>query len=84
MLSGKTIGVIGIGYVGLLLAVTFGRKFQTIGFDVKREAIENYRKKVNLNGEVDEAGFEAARYLSYTTDPKKPTADLTPSYSRFL
>ena len=70
MISDKTIGVIGLGYVGLPLAVTFGQKFRTIGFDIKMEAIENYRKKVDLNGEVDEAGFEAARCLSFKTEAK--------------
>jgi UDP-N-acetyl-D-galactosamine dehydrogenase len=76
MISKKTIGVIGLGYVGLPLAVTFGQKFRTIGFDIKKETIENYRKKVDLNSEVDEAGYEAARCLSFMTDLKKPTADL--------
>jgi UDP-N-acetyl-D-galactosamine dehydrogenase len=78
MISDNTIGVIGLGYVGLPPAVTFGQKFRTIGFDIKKEAIENCRKKVDLNGEVDEAGFEAASCLIFTTDLKKPTADLTP------
>jgi UDP-N-acetyl-D-galactosamine dehydrogenase len=78
MISDNTIGVIGLGYVGLPFAVTFGQKFRTIGFDIKKEAIENYRKKVDLNGEVNEAGFETARYLSFMTDLMKPSADLTP------
>jgi UDP-N-acetyl-D-galactosamine dehydrogenase len=76
MISKKNIGVIEFGYVGLPLAVTFGQKFRTIGFDIKKGAIENYRKKVDLNGEVNEAGFETARCLSFMTDLIKPSADL--------
>ncbi|TKB25014.1 nucleotide sugar dehydrogenase [Desulfopila sp. IMCC35006] len=64
----KTIGVVGLGYVGLPLAVTFGQKYRTIGFDIKKDAIENYRKKIDRNGEVDEAGFTAARYLQFTSE----------------
>ena len=66
MISEKTIGVIGLGYVGLPLAVTFGQKFRAIGFDIKKEAIENYRKKVDPNGEVNEAGFPTANVQSTT------------------
>ena len=62
--------MVGLGYVGLPLAVTFGQKYQTIGFDIKKEAIENYQKKIDFNGEVDEAGFAAARHLHFTTEAK--------------
>lgn len=34
------IGLIGLGYVGLPLAVEFGRKYDTVGFDVKPERLE--------------------------------------------
>jgi UDP-N-acetyl-D-glucosamine/UDP-N-acetyl-D-galactosamine dehydrogenase len=64
------VGVIGLGYVGLPLAVTFGQKYHTIGFDIKKEAIENFRKKIDLNGEVDEAGFAGAEHLLFTTEAK--------------
>jgi UDP-N-acetyl-D-galactosamine dehydrogenase len=60
--------VVGLGYVGLPLAVTFGQKYQTIGFDIKKDAIANYRNKIDRNGEVDEAGFTAARHLQFTTN----------------
>ncbi len=64
------VGIIGLGYVGLPLAVTFGQRYHTIGFDIKKEAIENFRKKIDLNGEVDEAGFAGAEHLQFTTEAK--------------
>ncbi len=51
-------------------AGTFGQKLLTVDFDIKKEAIENYSKKVDINGEVDDAGFEAAKYLSFMTEVK--------------
>lgn len=64
------VGIIGLGYVGLPLVVAFGPKYQTIGFDIKKEAIENCRNKIDLNNEVDEPGFAAAKHLRFTTEAK--------------
>ncbi len=64
----KIIGVVGLGYVGLPLAVTFGQKFKTIGFDIKKDAVENYRKQIDLNNEVEEESFSAAKHLQFTTE----------------
>jgi UDP-N-acetyl-D-galactosamine dehydrogenase len=69
-MTNPTIAIIGLGYVGLPLAITFGQKYQTIGFDVKNQAIENYRNKIDPNNEVDEAGFTAAKHLQFTTEAK--------------
>jgi UDP-N-acetyl-D-galactosamine dehydrogenase len=62
------VGVVGLGYVGLPLAVAFGRKFQTVGFDLSKEKIEAYRRHVDPTGEVSTQDLEAAR-LELTTDP---------------
>ena len=44
--SGKIkIAVIGLGYVGLPLAVEFGKKFDVVGFDVKTSRLESLRKR---------------------------------------
>ena len=64
-----TIAVVGLGYVGLPLAVTFGGKFPTIGFDIKEEAIESYRKCFDPNCEVSEEEFRAADKITFTSDP---------------
>jgi len=39
-----TVGIIGLGYVGLPLAVEFGKKIKTIGYDIKKLRIENLKK----------------------------------------
>ncbi len=71
MSNTTTIGIIGLGYVGLPLAITFGKQCKTIGYDLNKDAIQNYRKGIDHNNEVDAAGFEAAKLLSFTDDPEK-------------
>ena len=63
-----TVGVVGLGYVGLPLAVEFGKKFKTIGFDLSKEKIEQYRKHVDPTGEVSSEELRAAHLLTPTTD----------------
>src|SRR5260221_135781 len=65
----STVAVVGLGYVGLPLAVAFGKKFQTIGFDLSAEKVENYRHHVDPTGEVSSEEFRAAARLTVTTDP---------------
>ena len=57
------IAVIGLGYVGLPLAVHFGAKFQTIGLDLKESIVENCKKFKDPTGEVSRKGFESAKYF---------------------
>ena len=47
-----TLGVIGLGYVGLPLAVEFGKKCRTIGYDLSQKKVEHYRRFVDPTGEV--------------------------------
>ena len=47
-----TVAVIGLGYVGLPLAVEFGKRYRTIGFDLSTTKIEAYRKFIDPTGEV--------------------------------
>jgi UDP-N-acetyl-D-galactosamine dehydrogenase len=63
-----TIAVVGLGYVGLPLAVEFGRHFRTIGLDLSAEKIEAYRRHVDPTGEVSTAALQAATHLHPTTD----------------
>ena len=65
----KTIAVIGLGYVGLPLAVAFGKKFPTIGFDLNIEKIANFQKGIDPTGEVSSEAFEQARNLTVSTNP---------------
>jgi UDP-N-acetyl-D-glucosamine/UDP-N-acetyl-D-galactosamine dehydrogenase len=62
------IGVVGLGYVGLPLAVEFGKHFETIGFDVKPQRIAQLRKGRDSTLEVSRAELRAAQRLSFTTD----------------
>src|SRR5436190_13768037 len=70
----STVAVVGLGYVGLPLAVAFGKKFRTIGFDLSAEKVENYRRHVDPTGEVSSEEFRAAARLTVTTDPAQLAA----------
>lgn len=65
------VGVVGLGYVGLPLAVSLGRHFVTIGFDRSIERIADCRSFRDPTGEVIEADIRAATKLEPTTDPSK-------------
>ena len=65
----SVVAVIGLGYVGLPLAVEFGKKRKTIGFDVSQAKIANYRQCVDPTGEVSNADLRAAEQLTVTSDP---------------
>ena len=65
-----TIGVVGLGYVGLPLAVEFGKKFRTLGFDPSEKKIAAYHRLVDPTGEVSQESFEAAAYLTCSTNPE--------------
>jgi UDP-N-acetyl-D-galactosamine dehydrogenase len=69
-----TVAVVGLGYVGLPLAVAFGKKFPTIGFDLSAEKVENYRRQVDPTGEVSSEELSAATRLTVTTDPAQLAA----------
>ncbi len=64
-----TIAVVGLGYVGLPLAVEFGKKYPTVGLDLSVEKIEAYKRHVDPTGEVTSADLRAALHLMPTTDP---------------
>jgi len=63
-----TIAVVGLGYVGLPLAVEFGKKYRTIGLDLSQEKIDAYRRHVDPTGEVSTEELKAAAQLYPTTD----------------
>ncbi len=64
-----TIAVIGLGYVGLPLAVEFGKKYKTVGFDLSADKVAAYRDFVDPTGEVSSEDLRAAVHLSCHTDP---------------
>ncbi|MGO4477812.1 nucleotide sugar dehydrogenase [Massilia sp. 2TAF26] len=69
MKADEVVAVVGLGYVGLPLAVEFGKKAKTIGFDLSASKVENYKKFVDPTGEVSTEQLKAAQYLEVTTDP---------------
>ena len=70
----NTVAVVGLGYVGLPLAVAFGKKFRTIGFDLNVQKVESYRHNIDPTGEVSEEEFRRATQLVVTTDPAQLAA----------
>jgi UDP-N-acetyl-D-galactosamine dehydrogenase len=70
MSESPTIAVIGLGYVGLPVAVEFGKKFSTIGYDLKKMSIEAYKNNVDPTGEMSEAELKAATKIIYTINPE--------------
>ena len=65
-----TIAVIGLGYVGLPLAVEFGKTFTTVGLDLSVEKVAAYQRHVDPTGEVSTADLKAAVHLTCSTDPR--------------
>ena len=71
MISPKTnIAIIGLGYVGLPLAVAFGRQYSVVGFDVNRERVEELRRGQDITAEVTSEEMQKSTGLSYSDDPK--------------
>ena len=62
------IAIIGLGYVGLPLAVEFGKKFDTVGFDIKKSRLEMLRRGVDDTRETSAADLRAAVKLKYSAD----------------
>ena len=64
----EKVGVIGLGYVGLPLAVEFGKIIDTVGFDIDRNRIAELKKGHDRTKEITSAEFAEAKKLSYTVD----------------
>jgi len=61
------IGILGLGYVGLPLAVEFGKKFDVVGFDLKQSRIDELTSGIDSTLEIEGSEFEAANKLSFTS-----------------
>ena len=68
-LDDTTIAVIGLGYVGLPLAVAFGNRFPTVGYDINEARISELRSGRDSSLEVSPEELASVRHLSYTSDP---------------
>jgi len=65
------VAVVGLGYVGLPLAVEFGKKYRTIGYDLSQAKIDAYRRHADPTGELSTVELKAATGLAVTTDPSQ-------------
>ena len=65
---GEIVAVIGLGYVGLPLAVAFGKLGRTIGLDLSGQKLDSYRRGVDPSGEVSAEDLRAASHLEFSAD----------------
>jgi UDP-N-acetyl-D-galactosamine dehydrogenase len=65
-MKNKKIALIGLGYVGLPLAVEFGKKFEVIGFDISKDRIDLLKKNQDPNLEINKNEFATSSYLSFS------------------
>lgn len=63
----RTIAIIGLGYVGLPLAVEFGKKYKTIGFDINNNRIDELKRGIDRTLEVDAENLKASNQLIFTS-----------------
>ncbi|GAB5414313.1 MAG: nucleotide sugar dehydrogenase [Congregibacter sp.] len=63
----QTIAVVGLGYVGLPLAIAFGERLPTMGFDLDERKLTAYRSGTDPSGEVADDEFAAAQHLEFTS-----------------
>ena len=68
MLKDK-IAVIGLGYVGIPLAVEFGKKFETIGYDINHQRIDELKNHYDRTLEMTSLELKSSKNLIYTTNP---------------
>ncbi|MEM9601688.1 MAG: Vi polysaccharide biosynthesis UDP-N-acetylglucosamine C-6 dehydrogenase TviB [Pseudomonadota bacterium] len=73
--SDAKIAIIGLGYVGLPLAVEFGKQYPTTGFDISAERVAELERGIDRTLEVESAELATSTQLRYTSDP----ADLADS-----
>ena len=64
--SDLTLGIIGLGYVGLPLAVEFGRKRSVIGFDKNQKRISELKSGQDLTKELTSQELSAAKHLKFS------------------
>src|SRR5687768_4153489 len=70
-LENEKIAVIGLGYVGLPVAISFGKRLPTIGFDIRQRRIDELKKGHDETMEVTSEQLASAKQLDMTADPAK-------------
>lgn len=64
----RKVAVVGLGYVGLPIAVAFGKRGEVVGFDINKIKINELRKGFDRTGEVSEGDLKSAR-IQFTSEP---------------
>ena len=64
----STVAVVGLGYVGLPLAIEFGKYRNVVGFDTNSERISELKIAKDVTEEVSEIDFIESKYLRFTTE----------------
>jgi UDP-N-acetyl-D-galactosamine dehydrogenase len=67
-LNNIQITVIGLGYVGLPLAIEFGKKYSTVGFDINQHRMDELRRGYDRTKEIEKTQFEESVYLSFSAN----------------
>lgn len=66
--NNKKIGIIGLGYVGLPLAVEFGKRFDTVGYDINQLRVEQLKQSVDLTNEVTTEDLLKSSNLNFSSE----------------
>jgi len=64
----QRVAVVGLGYVGLPLAIEFGKRYPTVGYDLSEDKVRHYRAMRDPTHEVSRQEFEASKNCRFTTD----------------
>lgn len=62
------ISIIGLGYVGLPLAVEFGKKFKVLGFDINESRIKELQSGIDRTKETNKSEIDSAKFLKFSSD----------------
>ncbi|MDB4824991.1 Vi polysaccharide biosynthesis UDP-N-acetylglucosamine C-6 dehydrogenase TviB, partial [Pseudomonadales bacterium] len=67
-LEDAKIGIVGLGYVGLPLAVEFGKHYETVGFDINEQRVKALNTGVDETLEVSSQEMQVSQFLRYTNN----------------
>ena len=70
MLKHIKIGIIGLGYVGLPLAIEFSKKFKTYGFDKSKERINQLKRKIDKNNLLNKSELNILKKINFESNYK--------------
>ena len=66
----EKIAIVGLGYVGLPLAIEFGKKYEVIGYDINKQRISSLKKNLDTTLQVNESEFKKSKSLIFTSIEK--------------